>query len=88
MPLACKCLLCSKSLPFDLLILFPHFLLIRYGQAVGTDIAPLRPTIPQEGMNNRSLTIATGKLLGGGSAVNGLVWVRSMFICSLWIPCF
>lgn len=26
-------------------------------------------------MNNRTITIATGRLLGGGSAVNGLVWV-------------
>jgi choline dehydrogenase-like flavoprotein len=27
-------------------------------------------------MNDRTITIATGKLLGGGSAVNGLVWTR------------
>nr|BBP86354.1 FAD dependent glucose dehydrogenase [synthetic construct] len=47
-----------------------------YGQAVGTDLCPLVPTTPQEHMGNRSLTIATGKLLGGGSAVNGLVWTR------------
>jgi choline dehydrogenase-like flavoprotein len=53
--------------------LFDRF---RYGQAVGTDLCPLVPTAPQENMGNRSLSIATGKLLGGGSAVNGLVWVR------------
>lgn len=47
----------------------------RYGQAVGTDLCPLIPTTPQENMGNRSLTIATGRLLGGGSAINGLVWV-------------
>ncbi|OAD02531.1 GMC oxidoreductase, partial [Mucor lusitanicus CBS 277.49] len=47
-----------------------------YGQAVGTELAPLVPTTPQENMGNRSLSIATGRLLGGGSAVNGLVWTR------------
>ncbi|KAI8347642.1 alcohol oxidase [Blakeslea trispora] len=47
-----------------------------YGQAVGSELCPLLPTVPQEGMNNRSLTIATGRLLGGGSAINGLVWTR------------
>ncbi|KAG2201718.1 hypothetical protein INT46_003110 [Mucor plumbeus] len=47
-----------------------------YGQAVGTDLCPLVPTTPQEGMGNRILSIATGRLLGGGSAVNGLVWTR------------
>ncbi|OBZ80327.1 hypothetical protein A0J61_11624, partial [Choanephora cucurbitarum] len=47
-----------------------------YGQAVGSELCPLLPTVPQEGMKNRSLTIATGRLLGGGSAVNGLVWTR------------
>jgi hypothetical protein len=55
--------------------LLTFFVLTRYGHAVGTDLCPLRPTIPQEGMSNRTITIATGKLLGGGSAVNGLVWV-------------
>ncbi|CAO3608184.1 unnamed protein product [Mucor hiemalis] len=47
-----------------------------YGQAVGTDLCPLLPTVPQPSMNNRTITIATGRLLGGGSAVNGLVWTR------------
>lgn len=54
-------------------------LLYRYGNAVGTDLCPLIPTVSQPGMNNRNLTIATGRVLGGGSAVNGLVWVRLIF---------
>lgn len=53
----------------------------RYGQAVGTELAPLVPTTPQENMGNRSLSIATGRLLGGGSAVNGLVWVSLQQDC-------
>lgn len=50
-------------------------LFYRYGQAVGSELCPMLPTVPQKGMGNRSLTIATGKLLGGGSSINGLVWV-------------
>ncbi|KAG2210317.1 hypothetical protein INT47_003302 [Mucor saturninus] len=47
-----------------------------YGQAVGSELCPMIPTVPQKGMNNRSLSVATGKLLGGGSSINGLVWTR------------
>ncbi|KAI8072215.1 uncharacterized protein B0P05DRAFT_588900 [Gilbertella persicaria] len=47
-----------------------------YGQAVGSELCPLLPTVPQEKMNNRTITLATGRLLGGGSAINGLVWTR------------
>lgn len=53
-----------------------HSFNLRYGQAVGSELCPMIPTVPQKGMNNRSLSVATGKLLGGGSSINGLVWVR------------
>ncbi|KAI8059416.1 alcohol oxidase [Gilbertella persicaria] len=47
-----------------------------YDQDVGSPLCPVMPTVPQEGMNNRQLTLGTGRLLGDGSAVNGLVWAR------------
>jgi choline dehydrogenase len=31
---------------------------------------------PEEGTNNRAIPVPRGKLLGGSSAINGLVWVR------------
>lgn len=34
------------------------------------------PTTPQEGLNNRSLTLRTGKVLGGSSSINGMLHIR------------
>ncbi|KAI9476189.1 MAG: hypothetical protein EXX96DRAFT_540734 [Benjaminiella poitrasii] len=48
-----------------------------YSQAVSTDRCPLRLTVPQENMDNGTLSIATAKMLGGGTAVDGLVWTRN-----------
>jgi choline dehydrogenase len=33
-------------------------------------------TLPQEHCNNRSMLIAQGKVLGGGSSVNGMIYIR------------
>lgn len=34
------------------------------------------PTVPQEGMFGRSITINQGKIVGGGSAINAMMYVR------------
>lgn len=33
-------------------------------------------TTPQTDLNNRSITVAQGKLIGGGSGINGMVYDR------------
>ncbi|KAG5650469.1 hypothetical protein H0H81_012132 [Sphagnurus paluster] len=43
---------------------------------IGTDIDWLYNTAPQTNAANQTVNLSSGKILGGGSAVNGLVWVR------------
>ncbi|EKM74904.1 hypothetical protein AGABI1DRAFT_109751 [Agaricus bisporus var. burnettii JB137-S8] len=43
---------------------------------IGTDIDWLYTTVPQVHASNQSINLSSGKVLGGGSAVNGLVWGR------------
>ncbi|KAF8621489.1 hypothetical protein AX15_007776 [Amanita polypyramis BW_CC] len=43
---------------------------------IGTDIDWLYYTTPQVHAANLSINLSNGKILGGDSAVNGLVWVR------------
>ncbi|KAF8064121.1 hypothetical protein FPV67DRAFT_1671869 [Lyophyllum atratum] len=43
---------------------------------IATDIDWLYNTAPQTHAANQTVNLSSGKILGGGSAVNGLVWVR------------
>ncbi|KAF8627583.1 hypothetical protein AX17_006156 [Amanita inopinata Kibby_2008] len=43
---------------------------------IGTDIDWFYFTSPQAHASNRTINLSSGKILGGDSAVNGLVWVR------------
>ncbi|OQO09303.1 hypothetical protein B0A48_04701 [Cryoendolithus antarcticus] len=48
----------------------------RYGEGIGTDIDWKYETVPQAGLNNRTLQWPRGRVLGGTSALNFMAWTR------------
>nr|OQO29397.1 hypothetical protein B0A51_02215 [Rachicladosporium sp. CCFEE 5018] len=48
----------------------------RYGEGIGTDIDWQYETVPQAGLNNRTLQWPRGRVLGGTSALNFMAWTR------------
>ncbi|KAL8644421.1 MAG: hypothetical protein Q9210_007261 [Variospora velana] len=49
----------------------------RLGETLGTEYGWKFATVPQLGLNGRSLTWPRGKVLGGTSALNFMTWNRA-----------
>ncbi len=49
----------------------------RFGETLGTELDWQFATVPQPGLNGRSLPWARGKVLGGSSALNFMTWNRA-----------
>jgi choline dehydrogenase len=47
-----------------------------FAQLWGTDVDWKFPTEPQPGLDNRVITIDQGKLIGGGTSINAMMYVR------------
>lgn len=47
------------------------------GQDLGTDYDWLLQTTEQEFLDGHTVTLNQGKVLGGGTVLNGMVWTRS-----------
>lgn len=46
------------------------------GDTLWTDYDWKLQTVPQEYLNNRNVAINQGKVVGGGTILNGMVWTR------------
>ncbi len=47
-----------------------------FAELWGTDVDWKFPTEPQPGLNNRVITLDQGKLIGGGTSINAMMYVR------------
>ena len=48
----------------------------RLGEALGTDLDWKLETVPQNELNGRTIACPRGKVLGGSSALNFMLWAR------------